>query len=69
MSRKTPDPPKSIGTTPTQMRLTAEDLAAADRIAAHFHLESRTAAVRLALRHVSENMAPLTTPKKTRKKP
>jgi len=58
--KKTPAPKKSPGTTPTQMRLTPDDLAAADKIMAHYHLDSRAAATRLALRHVAANLRPLT---------
>ena len=62
MSRKKPEtktPDGRIKQTP--MRLTESDLDSIDRIVAHYHLTSRVDAVRLAVRHVADNMAPITT--------
>lgn len=41
-------------------RLLPDDLDAIDRIVAHFYLTSRIAAVRLAVHHVADNLAPIT---------
>ena len=55
-----PEPKPKTGTPPVQMRLTPDDLAAIDRIAAHYHLTNRADAVRLAVYHVAANMGPIT---------
>lgn len=67
MARKT-----SGVTVPTQLRLTPSDLAAAEAIQNHFHLGSRTAAVRLAIWHLADSLPtpakPQPPPKKKPKK-
>ena len=53
-----PKPDNRIKQVP--FRLLPDDLDALDRIVAHYHLTSRVDAVRLAVRHVADNMAPIT---------
>lgn len=70
MPRKPPAPEPKPDNRIKQVpfRLLPDDLAALDRIAAHYHLTSRVDAVRLAVHHVAESMAPITTAPPTAKK-
>ena len=57
-----PPKPKRPGIQPTQFRLTPEELATADAIAAAVGLSSRTEAVRFALRQTAKKLKAVPAP-------